>query len=52
MVSECECDKFRALCICGTRLTSARRLSCLEIGFWGMTDSVVSELRLKLRAQV
>ncbi|GKV11033.1 hypothetical protein SLEP1_g22322 [Rubroshorea leprosula] len=37
MVSECECDKFRALCICGTRLTSARRLSRLEIGFWGVT---------------
>ncbi|GKV10887.1 hypothetical protein SLEP1_g22192 [Rubroshorea leprosula] len=26
MVSECELDKFQALCICGTRLTSARRL--------------------------
>ncbi|GKV41219.1 hypothetical protein SLEP1_g48785 [Rubroshorea leprosula] len=38
-------DFFRALCICGTRLTSARRLSCLEIGFWGVTDKVVSELR-------
>ncbi|GKV30797.1 hypothetical protein SLEP1_g39573 [Rubroshorea leprosula] len=45
MVSECECDKFRALCICGTRLTSARRLSRLEIGFWGVTNLVVSELR-------
>ncbi|GKV11328.1 hypothetical protein SLEP1_g22592 [Rubroshorea leprosula] len=45
MVSECECDKFRALCICGTRLTSARRLPRLEIGFWGMTDLVVSEHR-------
>ncbi|GKV20104.1 hypothetical protein SLEP1_g30269 [Rubroshorea leprosula] len=26
MVSECELDKFRAFCICGTHLTSARRL--------------------------
>ncbi|GKV42878.1 hypothetical protein SLEP1_g50240 [Rubroshorea leprosula] len=38
MVSECEYDKFRALCICGTHLTSARRLSRLEIGFWGVTS--------------
>ncbi|GKV53705.1 hypothetical protein SLEP1_g60222 [Rubroshorea leprosula] len=45
MVSECECDKFRALCICGTRLMSARRLLRLGFGFWGVTDLVVSELR-------
>ncbi|GKU96135.1 hypothetical protein SLEP1_g9405 [Rubroshorea leprosula] len=37
MVSEYEYDKFRASCICGIRLTSARRLSRLEIGFWGVT---------------
>ncbi|GKV34089.1 hypothetical protein SLEP1_g42508 [Rubroshorea leprosula] len=45
MVSECEFDKFRALCICGTRITSARCLSRLKFGFWGVTDLVVSELR-------
>ncbi|GKV52070.1 hypothetical protein SLEP1_g58674 [Rubroshorea leprosula] len=37
MISECKFDKFRVLCICGTRLTSARRLSRLEFGFWGVT---------------
>ncbi|GKV47798.1 hypothetical protein SLEP1_g54660 [Rubroshorea leprosula] len=31
-------SKFRALCIYGTRLTSARRLSRLGFGFWGVTD--------------
>ncbi|GKU99847.1 hypothetical protein SLEP1_g12633 [Rubroshorea leprosula] len=30
-------SKFRALCTCGTRLTSARRLSRLGFGFWGVT---------------
>ncbi|GKU97873.1 hypothetical protein SLEP1_g10951 [Rubroshorea leprosula] len=31
-------SKFRALCTCGTRLTSAQRLSRLGFGFWGVTD--------------
>ncbi|GKV17175.1 hypothetical protein SLEP1_g27711 [Rubroshorea leprosula] len=31
-------SKFRALCICGIRLTSARRLSRLGFGFWGVTN--------------
>ncbi|GKV11522.1 hypothetical protein SLEP1_g22775 [Rubroshorea leprosula] len=35
------CDKFRALCICGTRLTSARRLSRLGFGFWGVTGAIL-----------
>ncbi|GKV35943.1 hypothetical protein SLEP1_g44138 [Rubroshorea leprosula] len=30
-------SKFQALCTCGTRLTSARRLSRLGFGFWGVT---------------
>ncbi|GKV27252.1 hypothetical protein SLEP1_g36445 [Rubroshorea leprosula] len=34
-------SKFRALCICGTRLTSVRRLSRLEFGFWGVTQAIV-----------
>ncbi|GKV05175.1 hypothetical protein SLEP1_g17215 [Rubroshorea leprosula] len=33
-------NKFRALCVCGTRLTSARRLLHLGFGFWGVTDLV------------
>ncbi|GKU99837.1 hypothetical protein SLEP1_g12623 [Rubroshorea leprosula] len=36
-------NKFRALCICGTRFTSARRLSRLIFGFWGVTY-VVDEI--------
>ncbi|GKV15327.1 hypothetical protein SLEP1_g26124 [Rubroshorea leprosula] len=44
MVSECEFDKFRALCICRTRLTSARRLSRLEFGFWGVTVGICTGL--------
>ncbi|GKV33963.1 hypothetical protein SLEP1_g42396 [Rubroshorea leprosula] len=35
-------NKFRALCVCGTRLTSARRLLRLGFGFWGVTRSVVA----------
>ncbi|GKV03851.1 hypothetical protein SLEP1_g16093 [Rubroshorea leprosula] len=34
-LSDVNLNKFRALCICGTRLTSARRLSRLGFGFWG-----------------
>ncbi|GKU88849.1 hypothetical protein SLEP1_g3065 [Rubroshorea leprosula] len=33
MVSEYDMIKFQALCICGTRLASARRLSRLEFEF-------------------
>ncbi|GKV13572.1 hypothetical protein SLEP1_g24567 [Rubroshorea leprosula] len=33
----CDLDKFRALCIRGTHLTSVRRLSRLGFGFWGVT---------------
>ncbi|GKV17109.1 hypothetical protein SLEP1_g27653 [Rubroshorea leprosula] len=32
--------EFRALCTCGTRLMSARRLLRLEFGFWGVTQCV------------
>ncbi|GKV25990.1 hypothetical protein SLEP1_g35357 [Rubroshorea leprosula] len=42
-------NKFRTLCICGTRLTSARRLSRLGFGFWGMTDLVPMDLRTVVR---
>ncbi|GKV32261.1 hypothetical protein SLEP1_g40878 [Rubroshorea leprosula] len=53
MVSECEFDKFRALCTCGTRLTSVRCLSRLEFGVWGVTLSnfdwyVVGRVRIVL----
>ncbi|GKV13544.1 hypothetical protein SLEP1_g24540 [Rubroshorea leprosula] len=42
MVLVCDLNKFRALCTCGTRLTSARRLSRLKFGFWGVTASEVT----------
>ncbi|GKU99824.1 hypothetical protein SLEP1_g12611 [Rubroshorea leprosula] len=45
----CDLDKFRALCIRGTHLTSVRRLSRLGFGFCGVTDLVVSELRTVVR---
>ncbi|GKU92940.1 hypothetical protein SLEP1_g6593 [Rubroshorea leprosula] len=38
-------SKFRALCICGTRLTSARRLPCPGFGFWGVTHRWSDNLR-------
>ncbi|GKV35477.1 hypothetical protein SLEP1_g43740 [Rubroshorea leprosula] len=37
MVSEYDMINFRALCTCGTRLTSVRCLLRLEFGFWGVT---------------
>ncbi|GKV37954.1 hypothetical protein SLEP1_g45914 [Rubroshorea leprosula] len=37
MVLVCDLNKFRALCTCGTCLTSARCLSRLGFGFWGVT---------------
>ncbi|GKV44725.1 hypothetical protein SLEP1_g51884 [Rubroshorea leprosula] len=51
VVSECEFDKFRALCICGTRLTSVRRLPRPRIWVLGR-DTIPGEKGPETRAHL